>query len=78
MQARYSTSEIMSDRDIISEVMAHMFVLPCSHPDHALTLTFQGGWLRYHDHFPFVLPLGDERRPNTVAKLQAERCSTLR
>ncbi|KZP15724.1 hypothetical protein FIBSPDRAFT_866906, partial [Athelia psychrophila] len=56
MQARYSASEIMPDRDIVSEVMAHMSVLPCSHPDHALTLTFQGGWLRYHDHFPFVLP----------------------
>ncbi|KZP11342.1 hypothetical protein FIBSPDRAFT_187482 [Athelia psychrophila] len=50
MQARYSTSEIMPDRNIISEVIAHM----------------------HHDHSPFVLPLGDERRLDTVAKPQAE------
>lgn len=38
LQAKYTSGESMPDRDIISEVMAHMFALPRSHSNYTLML----------------------------------------
>ncbi|KZP15737.1 hypothetical protein FIBSPDRAFT_866931 [Athelia psychrophila] len=54
MQAMYCASESMPDRNIISEVMAHIVA-------GIDTTTISLSYL-----------LGDERRPDTVAKLHAE------